>query len=72
MTIFEAVVECFLWLDIYMDFRRAYENPESGMIVVDRKLIALHYFKSWFIVDFMASFPYQIVIESHPPYIGLL
>lgn len=53
-----SVVDIVFVADIWMNFRFAYENGDTGMVTTNRKEIALHYFRTWLIVDVVASFPF--------------
>lgn len=37
---------------------------EKGVLILDRKLIIINYFKSWFILDLLSSFPYSFLYFS--------
>lgn len=36
---------------------------EKGVLVMQRKSIVINYLKTWFILDFLASFPYSWVFN---------
>lgn len=43
-----------------MNLTTAYEN-EAGLIVVNRKIVALKYIFSWFLLDLVACIPFDII-----------
>ena len=56
-----AVDGCFV-VDVLLRFRTGYRT-ESGALVLSRKLIAREYATGWFVVDFAASFPIDVVLQ---------
>lgn len=59
-------VEILLITDIGMNFRFAFENKDTGIISMSRKEIALHYLRTWLIVDVIASFPFFLTMHVVP------
>ena len=35
-----------------------------GIIIVNRKKIALNYLKGWFFIDFVSTFPVYLIMDS--------
>ena len=61
IAVFEMIQDFFFMIDILASFNTGiYKN---GSIVMQRKEITMTYLKSWFCIDFVASFPYPIVIS---------
>ncbi len=59
-----------MFLDVIIRCSLTYYAP-GGSIVSKRRVILHTYFKSWFIVDAIAGFPYQIfLINNGPPTYG--
>jgi hypothetical protein len=54
---------CFA-LDILVNFNTALIG-QGELLIVDRRLIAQDYFKAWFWIDFVATFPFEIVTGEH-------
>ena len=50
-------------IDIFINFGSAYEN-EQYIIVDNRKEIACSYIKSWFCIDILAIFPFELILEK--------
>jgi hypothetical protein len=46
-----------------VNFASAYD--EGGRIEVRRRVIALNYIKSWFVVDFISAFPIYLIQGSY-------
>ena len=59
--IFEWTVDILFAIDIFVNFISVYEDRKTGVIILDRKKIAMNYIKSWFILDLLACFPFQLV-----------
>ena len=55
--IFKHIFYLIFIFDIFYNFNRAYVD-KNDKLVVNRKKIAINYLKSWFIVDFLAAFPF--------------
>ena len=49
---------------IALNFFHSYLDKETGEIITDTKKIANHYLKSWFPIDFISSFPFELIWES--------
>lgn len=58
-TIAETCVDCCFMLDIILTFFTAYQDSELKLVVSRRK-IAWRYVRSWFIIDSIASVPFQL------------
>ena len=51
-----------------VNFCSTYVSPDTGQIIVDRMKIARHYvFSSRFLVDILASFPFEIFLPKVDP-----
>uniref|UniRef100_A0A7S3CWV8 Cyclic nucleotide-binding domain-containing protein n=3 Tax=Palpitomonas bilix TaxID=652834 RepID=A0A7S3CWV8_9EUKA len=59
---FEWIVDVFFWVDIIVNFITAYKS--YGRIVGNMRKIARNYAKSWFALDFVASFPYDLLVDA--------
>lgn len=55
-TVLDAVLDFVFCVDIGVNFCSVTETP-SGQLEVRRKAIAIRYFRSWFWLDFLSSFP---------------
>ncbi|KAL1499279.1 hypothetical protein AB1Y20_011489 [Prymnesium parvum] len=54
---------CFM-LDLLLGFRTAFQL--EGVIIKLPSTMARHYLKGWFLLDFAAAFPLNIIVESTP------
>lgn len=43
---------------------QGYRHPDTYEIIYDLKLIALNYLFSWFIIDFLSIFPFNIFMDN--------
>jgi CRP-like cAMP-binding protein len=59
---FEKVINYMFWVDIALNFRTGY--MEGGITVMNWKKIARHYITGWFVIDVVASFPYDEILEG--------
>eukprot|EP00943_MAST-04B_sp_MAST-4B-sp1_P007846 g7846.t1 len=57
------VIDILFTMDIILNFYTAYFNGE-GVLITDYKSIAKNYFKTWFFIDFFATFPLDQVIKA--------
>ena len=60
LDVFDACIDAFFWLDIALTFRTAYQVPETKVLVSDTRSIARHYFEGWFLIDVLATFPWDV------------
>ncbi|XP_031422586.1 potassium voltage-gated channel subfamily H member 4a isoform X2 [Clupea harengus] len=56
----DIAVEMLFILDIVLNFRTTYVS-ESGQVVYDARSICLHYLATWFILDVIASLPFDLL-----------
>jgi len=52
-------MDSFFILDIFLSFNVAYR--ENNLLVKDRLKLFKNYLTGWFVLDLIASFPYQII-----------
>lgn len=50
-------------LDIFINFNTVITD-EQMKIIDDRKVIAQHYLKSWFLIDVLAIIPFDLLISG--------
>ncbi|GFH17913.1 cyclic nucleotide-binding domain-containing protein [Haematococcus lacustris] len=71
VLIIELVVDgCFV-LDILLNFRTAYLDS-VGNLVSDRRRIARHYMRSWFVLDLVSVVPFDILTEGALSFLSML
>lgn len=59
--VFDAVADIIFLIDIGINFSSA-EELDGGILLTDRKQLALRYLKSWFIVDAISSVPINLIM----------
>jgi len=47
-----------------LNFITSYEDPKTGNLVTDIKLISKRYCKTWFLLDIVAIFPFELVAHG--------
>jgi len=62
LSVFATVIDAFFISDLVLNFNTGYYL--RGNLVVDRSEIASNYLKSWFVLDFLASFPYTYILDA--------
>jgi len=66
----DLAVDCFFWLDILLHFRLGYYRrartraEQAQVLVLDPWMCMLRYARTWFIIDFVSVFPFDIVLEG--------
>ena len=60
--IINLMVDLMFIIDIFINFRTTYLEKEE--VVSSPKKIAIHYLKTWFIVDFVAAIPFDYFIPA--------
>ena len=63
MVIFDAIIDFLFIADLFINFLSAYdidENKEETRL----KKIWINYFKSWFVLDFLACIPLQYFLQT--------
>jgi hypothetical protein len=59
-----AVTDYIFWLDMALSFRTAYFYDGGDYLVIVPSMVAKNYFKTWFAIDLMGSFPFNDVIAA--------
>eukprot|EP00603_Paraphysomonas_imperforata_P015122 CAMPEP_0114457472 /NCGR_PEP_ID=MMETSP0104-20121206/4180_1 /TAXON_ID=37642 ORGANISM="Paraphysomonas imperforata, Strain PA2" /NCGR_SAMPLE_ID=MMETSP0104 /ASSEMBLY_ACC=CAM_ASM_000202 /LENGTH=1284 /DNA_ID=CAMNT_0001630019 /DNA_START=112 /DNA_END=3966 /DNA_ORIENTATION=+ len=57
---FDIFIDICFGIDMLLTFFTAYEV--DSIMIVDHKKICKNYLKSWFTIDFMSTFPFDVVI----------
>jgi len=60
MNALSVFMDVWFICDVFLNFRTGF--VDHGATVMDTNKIAKHYFKSWFIIDFVASVPWEIFV----------
>ena len=61
VKIWDWVVEGSFYTDLVLNFVHSYQDPETLNPVDDIVLIAKNYLYGWFIIDFLACFPFHVM-----------
>lgn len=59
-TILELLMDLIFMCDVVINFFSIYTKG-NGYVITDRRRIALHYLKTWFCLDVVASVPYTLL-----------
>ena len=57
----EFIIDICFILDIFVNFNTGFYK--KGMLIFDRKDIVKNYVMTWFMIDVLASFPYNLLIN---------
>ena len=57
-----SIIDFGFLLDMVFSFFTSYTDDLTNIEVIDHKRIAKHYFKGWFIVDFMSVIPLDYIL----------
>lgn len=60
---YDIIVEVTFLVDMVLGFFTAYERPDF-LLNTEHRFIAINYFKGWFIFDFMAGFPFSLLLTN--------
>jgi hypothetical protein len=61
----EILITVLFGLDMLLNFNTSYVDGETEKVVVRRRQIAQHYLQTWFVVDFISTFPFDAVLQLH-------
>ena len=61
--IIDQMIDIIFAIDVFINFFSAYVNSDDDLIT-DRRKIACHYLRSWFIIDFVSILPISIIIKN--------
>jgi hypothetical protein len=62
MFYWETLIDCFFLTDILINFNTGFYK--KGYLVMKRREIISNYFKTWFFMDLLASFPYSEMFSA--------
>ena len=60
----DILVDVLFWLDLLMTFFVGFKPNRSLNTVYDLKLIRERYLRRWFLVDFIAAFPVNRILDA--------
>jgi hypothetical protein len=56
-------VDAIFAVDIVLWFFTSYTDPYKQVEITSHKMIAINYFKTWFFVDFVSTFPVDAIVS---------
>ena len=62
--LFDNIILFLNALYIILNFFHSYLDESTGEIIIDLKRIAIHYLKGWFTIDFISSFPFELIWDK--------
>ena len=62
LLVFNLWVDLMFIVDIIINFRTTFIKANTDEVISNPKRIALHYLKTWFVVDFVAAIPFEFMI----------
>eukprot|EP01050_Picozoa_sp_SAG11_P044368 SAG11_NODE_21537_length_423_cov_0.953704_1_plen_120_part_10 len=60
----ERTLDVLFMVHVLIEFRTGYIDAENKELIVDAKKIAARYIRGWFLIDLLASLPFDLVIAS--------
>ena len=61
VAIFEAIIDYLFIADLVLNFRTGYVD-RNGIVVLDGWRVCAHYLRTWFCLDFVSSFPLELLL----------
>eukprot|EP00644_Phytophthora_capsici_P006954 jgi/Phyca11/103545/e_gw1.8.325.1 len=58
---FNKITDAIYLLDVVLNFRTGYVQDTE--VIMDSRLVAKHYIKSWFVVDLIGSIPVEYIVS---------
>eukprot|EP01048_Picozoa_sp_COSAG05_P019619 COSAG05_NODE_3120_length_2308_cov_92.211467_1_plen_596_part_10 len=62
---FNSIVDAMFYIDIVLTFFTGFDKGFE--VVMDKKQIAAKYLKGWFLIDFVATVDWQVVVHVYSP-----
>ena len=69
--LFDIFIILLNFIYIVLNFFQSYMDIKTGEEITSLKLIAIKYLKGWFFIDFISSFPFELIWE-HSNFLRLL
>jgi hypothetical protein len=63
-TVLNYIVDGTFLLDMILTFFTVTSDPKTGGYITDRRVIALDYLKSWFIIDLISILPLDKIMQN--------
>ena len=65
----EWLIATIFWIDLGLNFITGYVDSNQ-QLVMDLKKIRVHYLKTWFIFDFVATLPFETIVNQFGAELG--
>ena len=62
--LFDIIILILNTIYIILNFFHSYLDKAKGEVIINPKKIAKHYLKGWFLIDFISSFPFELILEN--------
>ena len=56
-----SFIDVFFFIDIIVNFRTTYINTKTAEEITTPNLIAFNYLKTRFVIDFLATIPFDLI-----------
>lgn len=67
LEVIDRIFDMLFCIDVVLNFRTTYPDPIDEKIIMDGKMIACKYLKSWFCLDFFSSVPFDLITAGIMP-----
>lgn len=64
MAIANLIVDLMFIVDILINFRSTYTRKNTDELVVDPRMIAYNYLRTWFVIDLLAAIPFELFVTE--------
>jgi hypothetical protein len=64
LGLWEAVVDSSFALDLFLNFRTAFVTDSGDFLVTSAPRIATHYLQGFFLIDFLSTVPWDVVMTN--------
>ena len=64
LIILNFIIEVHFYIDLVISFFCEYIDPETNVPVRDLKMIGKNYLFSWFPIDFISVFPFELLLPE--------
>jgi hypothetical protein len=71
LAVCNLCVDLLFVVDIPINFRSTYINEGTDELVTQPRRIALHYFRSWFLIDLLSAIPFEFMIDTEKEGVGI-
>ncbi|EQC38482.1 hypothetical protein SDRG_04190 [Saprolegnia diclina VS20] len=64
LSVLNNIVDVFFCLDMLFNFATPYVDKETNAVIDEYGLVAQHYLRGWFLIDFASIFPFETLSSS--------